>query len=150
MFSFGNKMLDFSFRGFMERGNAFWHSQIERGSCFSSSETKGPGQKWQWNIMTTFKERKIPMPNFHMVFFHMDVSENSVTPKSTILIGCSIINHPFWGTPIFGNTHILSLFNDPMFACFTQRRQEDGRCWPLKTQLHVRWCLRLLENLSLY
>ena len=37
---------------------------------------------------------------------HMDVSENSGTPKSSILIGFSIINHPFWGTPIFGNTHI--------------------------------------------
>ena len=29
-------------------------------------------------------------------------------PKSSILIGFSIINHPFWGTPIFGNTHITS------------------------------------------
>ena len=28
-------------------------------------------------------------------------------PKSSILIGFSIINHPFWGTPIFGKTHIL-------------------------------------------
>ena len=28
------------------------------------------------------------------------------TPKSWILIGFSIINHPFWGTPIFGNTHV--------------------------------------------
>ena len=36
----------------------------------------------------------------------MDVSENSGTPKSSILIGFSIINHPFWDTPIFGNTHI--------------------------------------------
>ena len=36
----------------------------------------------------------------------MDVSENSGTPKSSILIGFSIINHPFWGTPIFGNPHI--------------------------------------------
>ena len=26
--------------------------------------------------------------------------------KSSILIGFSIINHPFWGTPIFGNTQI--------------------------------------------
>jgi len=26
-------------------------------------------------------------------------------PKSSILLGFSIINHPFWGTPIFGNTH---------------------------------------------
>ena len=36
----------------------------------------------------------------------MDVSENSGTPKSSILIGFSIINHPFWDTTIFGNTHI--------------------------------------------
>ena len=28
-------------------------------------------------------------------------------PKSSILIGISIINHPFWGTPIFGNTHMI-------------------------------------------
>ena len=36
----------------------------------------------------------------------MDVSENSGTPKSSVLIGLSIINHPFWGTPIFGNIHV--------------------------------------------
>ena len=36
----------------------------------------------------------------------MDVSEDSGTPKSSILIGFSIINHPFWGTAIFGNIHI--------------------------------------------
>ena len=36
----------------------------------------------------------------------MDVSEDSGTPKSSILIGFSIINHPFWGTTIFGNTQI--------------------------------------------
>ena len=35
---------------------------------------------------------------------HMGVSKTSGTPKSSILIGFSIINHPFWGTPIFGNT----------------------------------------------
>ena len=29
----------------------------------------------------------------------MDVSENRGTTKSSILIGFSIINHPFWGTP---------------------------------------------------
>ena len=28
------------------------------------------------------------------------------TPKSSILIGFSIINHPFWGTTILGNPHI--------------------------------------------
>ena len=29
--------------------------------------------------------------------------------KSSILIGVSIINHPFWDTPIFGNIHIFWL-----------------------------------------
>ena len=38
----------------------------------------------------------------------MGVSENSGTLKSSILIGFSIINHPFWGTTIFGNPHILA------------------------------------------
>jgi len=36
----------------------------------------------------------------------VDVSENNGTPKSSILIGFSIINHPFWDTPIFRNTHM--------------------------------------------
>ena len=43
----------------------------------------------------------------------MDVSKNSGTPKSAILIGFSIINHPFWGTPIFGNTHIYTYVHEP-------------------------------------
>ena len=39
---------------------------------------------------------------------NMGVSKNNGTPKSSILIGFSIINHPFLGpTPIFGNTHIM-------------------------------------------
>ena len=40
----------------------------------------------------------------------MDVSENSGTPKSSILIGFSIINHPFWGTPYFWK-HPYTLYN---------------------------------------
>ena len=37
----------------------------------------------------------------------MIVSKNKGTPKSSILIGFSIINHPFWGTPIFGNIQMV-------------------------------------------
>ena len=44
---------------------------------------------------------------------HMDVSKNNGTPKSSILIGFSIINHPFWGTLIFGNTHMFLRRLDP-------------------------------------
>ena len=32
-------------------------------------------------------------------------------PKSSVLMGFSIINHPFWGTPIFGNTQMLAASN---------------------------------------
>ena len=34
--------------------------------------------------------------------------QNNGTPKSSILVGFFMINHPFWGTPIFGNIHIMS------------------------------------------
>ena len=38
-----------------------------------------------------------------------DVSENrGGPPKSSIFIGFKGLNHPFWGSPIFGNTHFCS------------------------------------------
>ena len=47
------------------------------------------------------------------------VSENrGGPPNHPILIGFSIINHPFWGTPIFGNTQIDDGINGSFsFAC---------------------------------
>ena len=63
-------------------------------------------------------------PSFWRVTSHLDldVSENSGTPKSSILIGFSIINHPFWGTPILGNTHLPELggfySSLQLFECF--------------------------------
>ena len=45
---------------------------------------------------------------------YMGVSKNMGTPKSSILIGFSIINHPFWGTPIFGNTNIETMALHPL------------------------------------
>ena len=54
---------------------------------------------------------------------HMGVSENSGTPKSSILIGFSIINHPFWITPIFGNyipqTNQVPFFAWPQLSSFS-------------------------------
>ena len=40
------------------------------------------------------------------IVIHGLVSQNGGTPKSSNLIGISIINHPSWGTPIFGNIHM--------------------------------------------
>ena len=42
-------------------------------------------------------------------WLEMGVSENGGTPKSSISIGFSIINHPFWGTTIFGNIQIMGI-----------------------------------------
>ena len=80
-----------------------------------------------WDNMVSFaskQRKKDPFdrgaPGYHRVTFgklnYMGVSKNRGTPKSSILIGFSIINHPFGGTPIFGNTHIFgetlqNLFN---------------------------------------
>ena len=38
---------------------------------------------------------------------YMGVSLNGGTPKSSILIGFSIINHPYWGTTILGKPHVV-------------------------------------------
>ena len=50
----------------------------------------------------------------HDSYKYLAVSKNRATPKSSILIGFSIINHPFWGTSIFENIHLaLFMFPNP-------------------------------------
>ena len=79
--------------------------------------------------------RNGPQKNTGVYGINMGVSKNSGTPKSSILIGFSIINHPFWGTTIFGNTYNTppkkkaisedSSSND--FFCW-QQKAGDGYC----------------------
>ena len=45
----------------------------------------------------------------YIIYIYMGGSWNRGTPKSFILVGFSLINHPFWGTPIFGNLHIIPI-----------------------------------------
>ena len=47
----------------------------------------------------------ITSPVSQLVQPQMEVS-TGVTPESSILIAFSLINHPFWGTPIYGNPQI--------------------------------------------
>ena len=52
--------------------------------------------------MVFFEPKK---QSFLVLRTDLAVSENRGTPKSSILIGFSIINHPFWGkTPLFLET----------------------------------------------
>ena len=49
-----------------------------------------------------------------------------VPPKSAILIGFSIISHPFWGTPIFGNIQMFKK-DDPVFQAYVGHVGQNGR-----------------------
>ena len=65
---------------------------------------------------------------------NVGVSENSGTPKSSILIGFSIINHPFWGTTIFGNI-LVSINPNAFLKCITPLMWKHGNiCRKKKTQ----------------
>ena len=46
----------------------------------------------------------------HLLREHVDVSENSGTPRSSIFKRVFNVNHPFWGTTIFGNTYVVPPF----------------------------------------
>ena len=66
-----------------------------------------------------------------------------VPPNHPICIGFSIINHSFWGTPIFGNIHIGILvegcwgYGKTNFVGRTWNRREynciGSRCWQLSS-----------------
>ena len=54
-------------------------------------------------------------------FLEVGVSKNSGTPKLSILIGFSIINYPFWGITMFGNTQVFetpAVFFSGKVSCF--------------------------------
>ena len=109
----------------------YLYSQNVRGKESDMTALNISCQHAVWGGVATLGSYKLPTPQFSLnrVIGHhqsegsysamvkkkitwtclqMDVSKNSGTPKSSILIGFSIINHPFWGTPIFGNIHMLA------------------------------------------
>ena len=64
------------------------------------------------------------------ISWEMGVSKNRGTPKTSILIGFSIINHPFWGTPIFGNTQTNQKNATNLFAHCTPKPWFFGDKFP--------------------
>ena len=92
---------------------------------------QGPTKKNRVNSGFFFQCSTIPVfitPKFQ-VRYHTSVQPDPVRGfskmVSSILTGLSIINHPFWGTSIFGNTHNFTVlaresqprtFRMPLFA----------------------------------
>ena len=62
----------------------------------------------------------------------------SGTPKSSILIGISIINRPFWGTTILGNTHVDSM-NLPLEASPRLSRSDSYRATVPPSMTEAAW-----------
>ena len=78
------------------------------------------------------------------IAWYMGVSKNNGTPKSSILVGFFIINHPLWGTPIFGNfgnIHILpylfhlllQVFGLPTTTAASRWRRRGTTRWAFRT-----------------
>ena len=65
-----------------------------------------------------------------------------VFPKSSILIGFSLVNHPFWGkTPILGNTQMFPSENPPKlqnFSLFTSSEKKNFYNGQVELQVGVR------------
>ncbi len=55
-------------------------------------------------------------------------------PKSSILIGFSIINHPFWCTSIFGNTHVHFVVPSQFSGALQGQLQEAPIPWGVYLQ----------------
>ncbi len=89
---------------FCHHFSLLWFSIVSRPGHASSSATCEGSPSTGWLIFAGRKAWRwweFVQPKYQ----HMGVSKNRGTPKSSILIRCSIINHPFWGTPIFGHIH---------------------------------------------
>ena len=68
--------------------------------------------KGEWGILKGIPSRDI---SYFLKLFIWMFPKIVVPPKSSIKIGVSLINHPFRGTPIFGNTHIWVLSQSLFF-----------------------------------
>ena len=77
---------------------------------------------WTWPVMVHAKA--LTWEVLQTTYSDIRVSWNRSTPKSSILIGFFIINHPFWGTPIDGNPHIATK------PCKAIVLHGDPRLWP--------------------
>ena len=74
--------------------------QCRSWRCLAKTIALHSGSSWPAMVIENWVKCWSYVPK--IVSFNMGVSKNSVIPKSSILRGFSITNHPFWDTPIFG------------------------------------------------
>jgi len=95
---------------------SFCHDTLTQPGVLSSvKRLDAGGEEWQAVPSMPSARRLCTATACNGALGNMDISiwmfpKMVYTPKSSILIGFSIINHSFWGTPVFGNTHIHIVF----------------------------------------
>ena len=77
--------------------------------------------------------------------------KNGGTPKSSMLIGCSLINPACWGTPIFENRRLrLKLHQGPWLTMQHWPSYWYHRCW-VKNLYVLQKCLSIVScNIYIY
>ena len=90
----------------VSEGSIYWNRSKRSQKNRSNSMTRR-GPSWPKTPWIRGSPRGL-----RMFVVNMDVSENSGTPKSSILIGFSIINHPSWGTTILETPIYRGWHND--------------------------------------
>jgi hypothetical protein len=90
---------------------------LQEGTKFTSPVTLLREKGEKGNLENEFSKTFTSLANRNTAFDHkqnqyqyMEVSSNRGTPKSSILVGISIVNHPLWDIPISGNPHFLRDF----------------------------------------
>ena len=74
------------------------------------------------------------------------VSKNNGIPKSSILIGFSRINHPFWGTTIFGNPHVADGFLLILIGVFSTDSPTKSCTGCFKTIPQQKWFKHTVDS----
>ena len=84
------------------------------------------------------------------IYIYMGGSWNRGTPKSSILMVLSIINHPFWGTPILRNLHIyLNPLKCSLFQDFSAFWPPPSGCLYMKNHPRNLW-LHIFQRICTY
>ena len=103
------------------RGSSFgtgeWKSMHVTLLALGGIQPQNDGKKVEVRELSCPSPKFSPWLNVNALLFYMDVSERRGTPKSSVLIGFSIINHSFWGTTIFGNIHIIHSIRNSARIC---------------------------------
>ena len=82
---------------------SWWHGgcDLQLGAAKKTGILVGISYGYKWYMM------------IYGYILYMGVSINRDTPTSSIYIGLTIINHPFWGISIYGNRHITKQIHFP-------------------------------------